>query len=262
MESEKFMQQDISHLPGSNPQKQLGDILKFIRTWDEIYAVSFFQFRKERAEIAESTFQKVGFDDSTMLSNLDSYATSTDDCYFMISDDDDWYNPVVGDAVRSCETDVVSWDDATIQPPVVLSLRSSRNGRTLWTNSWAIRKSAYLRVPTKDRHKLKYHTTASSLLLPKGGHHPFSQQFLPNVRYSVACKSVSSHCKYFACLSKPKSEVKGQLKSWRKEFHKGGVKIQNLHSVEWAEEEIERYVNLCERLFSLPQRWTAFVKPK
>lgn len=249
MNYDKFMQQDITHLPGSNPQKQLRDILNFIQVWDDTYAISFFQFRKELAEIAQGTFDKVGFDDTIMLSNLFNYLTTIDDCYIMISDDDDWYNPAIGDIIRSCETDVVSWDDVSIQPPLVVTLRSSRNGKTLWTNSWAIRKNAYLKIPAKNRHKLKYHVTASSFLFPKD-HHPFTHKFLSGGRYSVACKSVSSHCKYFAYITKPKVEIAEHLKSWRISFHNDGIQIENACFVKWAKEEIAKYVNLCERLFN------------
>lgn len=246
MSYEKFLNQDVSHLKIPHPQKQLSIILKFIKLWDEMYELSFFEFRKGLHDISKETFDMMEFDETIELRNLKTYAEScSEECYFLISDDDDWYNPAVGPLLRIAKSDVVSWDDAAINEYGKLQHRSSKNGNILWTNSYAISKKAYLKLNKKGQESLKWHNTARNTLLKKNAN-LIDHTFLPGHRYSIACKTPASYCKYASSLDDKDRSIR-YLADRRRRY----VSPEPSEETKWAKNQIEQLALLFDSLYGI-----------
>lgn len=248
MTYDSFIEQDITHIEIPRHEKALINILQFIKVWDDYHHLSFFDFRQGLKRIAESTFEKMRFDDIIELRDLPNYACNCPyDCYFLISDDDDWYNPAVSSVLRTCNEDIVSWDDVVIAPSGRLEMRSSKKGKTLWTNSWAMRRDAYLRLTIREREKLKHHVASSRVIFSRKPNDGFTHRFLSDHQYSVACKTPASYCKYGYTLGKKNQDMQKFLHRCKEAYEKPEV----IQAAKWAKGQIDDLTLLFDALYGV-----------
>lgn len=244
MNYKNFLKQDISHIASRrNIQKWLPKILNYIKIWDKTYEVPFFTFRQRLKEIAKSTFDEIGFDATIQLHEMDEHSSCTlEECYYLISDDDDWYNPNISWKLRCSSADIVSWDDVMLTPLAKIIMRSSNSGKQLWANSWAIKKKAYLSLSSKQKESIKWHMNATKAILKDKR---FTHSFLFGTRYSVACKTPASFCKYSSLLDKENHEIENHLLQWKKN-HRG---LSCPEELKWAKAQFQELGLLYDCLY-------------
>ncbi len=196
MTEEKFMSQKLSW-PVQN-------IWPLIETWNQLFQIKYFEFRKKMHEIAVNNWSfcdSIARSDAELLKELES---SPADTIVLPTDDDDWYHPQFKDLIGPINHDIVHWKPAQFQTGCTLDAPGRKapkihggifnydQRRPLFTNNWLITKPALTTFTKKQRYKLQINKTACDFLSS------FKHQAM-STRLNLANKSVASSSNLANC---------------------------------------------------------------
>lgn len=148
MSKKQFMEQPVCRGPGGTVGKEHLGWLKqhyhiISSLWDEMFCVSYFEFRARIKELAESTFR--GAEVARGLPELKRELASSQDAYVIPIDDDDWIAPGLFRALAEQTTDVVTWKMlGTFFAPALTVVTAPMDFETC---SFAVRKSFVVKHP-------------------------------------------------------------------------------------------------------------------
>lgn len=255
MTYDKFLKQDVGHFAHTSYDNHPKKMIRFVKTWDQMFDISFFRFRSLLTKIAQRSFLEVGFDETIELADLHDYAINCDDnFYFAISDDDDWYSPDLRQILKY-EDDVVSWSDWRIDFDGI-----KRKYNVKWfqlpANGFVVSKLTYVRSPAEWKFIRKRsgaglapHGIATYTLARGVEADTLTHQYLPDLCYSMGCKTIASFQSFGPCLV---GNIERNSARYILEKRNTYVPFQNEASPEtyWSQKFIAMLVQLHFELFS------------
>lgn len=216
MTRQKILEQDMPY--------DLEYFCTVIDKWNELFNVSYFGFRKRLASIARRNWEKFADHITSQWTNLPSG-------YYLICDEDDWFNPQIKDMLRgslvywkptffkTCE-----WEKKEFISPYF----DGCHKRKLYSFNWAIRSDFYNVVGNKELLKLSI--TANKLI-------DNNTVFLER-RLNMANKTMAS----MTCMLSMKDDL-------RELMQKNLVDVSIPERFMWAKDEVEATMDLYKETF-------------
>lgn len=247
MDEEAFFSQDISHLPAGKKETELKMLWRVFKLWNKVYNIPYFQYRERLKRIGQMNFDKMNFDLEITWKDVREFSRQIkDECYMMVSDDDDWYDPSLSTILPYTPIpDLCVWTDIRIDEGYRWSTRTCKNGQTLWTNNWAMKRSVYQQVP--DLNALKYHVSANTML--RRSKKEFKRKFIPEI-HSLTNKTVASHSRLKHFYGMRDRDIIKEMEEYKKRFRNTPTERTYVHpKAKWAQEETEENLRLTRELF-------------
>lgn len=153
MTMDKVYQQDMPY--------NLHHFGQMVLLWDRTYKLPYFEFRHRLSQIARNNWKK-------FVHSITSNTIPETD-FILLSDDDDWYRPDIGQKLQGS---IVYWKPAAFKTAEWEQRRFDRpyfdmfHKRKFYSNNWAIDAKIYSRLNENERKQLEITITANKTVEP------------------------------------------------------------------------------------------------
>jgi hypothetical protein len=143
---------------------QNGSVPSMIRTWDNVFTMSYWDYRDHLKSIALSSWEEAS--SRIQIMDFKNFEYEDDD-YILPTDDDDWVNPSID---IGSDKDVVVWGSIVHKTYVHHKYTYWPTSRGCCSNNYAIRGSFLRKLPHKQKIKiLKHHMSVLKIAGRNGG---------------------------------------------------------------------------------------------